>query len=208
MCAEPGPAVSRAEWANLRERFTATAARADVVVLSGSLPQGVPEDGYAQLIELARDLGARTILDTSGPALLAGLAAGPDVVKPNAVELRTATGIEDEVEAARALSRAGTAVVASFGPGGLLAVTDGGSWRARPPRRLSGNPTGAGDACVAAIAIGLAHRASWPNTLVKAVAASAASVVCPVAGDIDPNTYAHLLTDVVLEDLDAAHPHR
>jgi tagatose 6-phosphate kinase len=208
MCTEPGPVISPAEWANLRARFTETAARADVVVLSGSLPPGVPEDGYAQLIEVARDLGARTVLDTSGPALLAGLRAGPDIVKPNAAELRAATGIDDDIEAARALARAGTAVVASFGPGGLLAVTDEGSWRARPPRPLAGNPTGAGDACVAALALGAANRASWPNTLVKAIAASAAAVLRPVAGDIDQDTYAHLLADVALEELDAAHPHR
>jgi tagatose 6-phosphate kinase len=208
VCTEPGPAVSAAEWANLRARFAETTARAEVVVLSGSLPPGVPEDGYAQLIELARDLGTRTILDTSGPALLAGIAAGPDIVKPNAAELRAATGIDDDVAAAYALARNGTAVVASFGPGGLVAVTDEGSWRARPPRSLSGNPTGAGDACVAALALGLANHASWPNTLVKAVAAAAAAVVRPVAGDIDRELYAHLLADVVLEELDAAHPHR
>jgi tagatose 6-phosphate kinase len=87
-------------------------------------------------------------------------------------------------------------------------VTCEGTWRARPPRALSGNPTGAGDACVAALALGLANRVSWSNTLVKAVAASAAAVLCPVAGDIDQDTYAHLLADVVLEELDAAHPHR
>ena len=208
MCAEPGPAISLAEWANLRARFAETAARAAVVVLSGSLPPGVPDDGYAQLIELARDLGARTILDTSGPALLAGLEAGPDIVKPNAAELRAATGIDDDLAAAHALARKGTAVIASLGPGGLLAVTGTGSWRARPPKPLTGNPTGAGDACVAALALGAANRASWSNTLVKAVAASAAAVVCPVAGDIDRDTYEHLLADVVLEELDAAHPHR
>jgi tagatose 6-phosphate kinase len=208
MCTEPGPAVSAAEWAHLRARFTETTARADVVVLSGSLPPGVPDDGYAQLIRIARDLGARTILDTSGPALLAGIAAGPDIIKPNAAELRAVTGIDDETDAAQALARNGTAVVASLGPGGLLAVTHEGTWRARPPRALSGNPTGAGDACVAALALGLANQVSWSNTLVKAVAASAAAVVCPVAGDIDQDTYAHLLADVVLEELDAAHPHR
>jgi tagatose 6-phosphate kinase len=208
MCTEPGPVVSAAEWANLRERFTETAARAEVVVLSGSLPPGVPDDGYAQLVHIARDLGTRTILDTSGPALHAGLAAGPDIVKPNAAELRAATGTDDDTEAAQALARNGTTVVASLGPGGLLAVTDEGNWRARPPRALPGNPTGAGDACVAALALGLANRASWPNTLVKAVAASAAAVVCPVAGEIDQDTYAHLLAEVVLEEPDVAHPHR
>lgn len=208
MCTEPGPAVSATEWAHLRARCAETAARTDVVVLSGSLPPGVPEDGYAQLIRIARDLGARTILDTSGPALLAGIAAGPDVIKPNAAELRAATGIEDHIEAAHTLARNGTAVVASLGPGGLLAITGDGRWQVRPPRALSGNPTGAGDACVAALALGMANRASWPNTLVKAVAASAAAVVCPVAGEIDQDTYAHLLADVVLEELDAAHPHR
>ena len=208
MCTEPGPAVSAAEWSNLRARFAETAARTDVVVLSGSLPPGVPQDGYAQLIELARDLGARTILDTSGPALLAGIEAGPDIVKPNAAELRAATGIDEDIAAANALARGGTAVVASFGPGGLVAITDEGSWRARPPRSLAGNPTGAGDACVAALALGLSNRVSWPNTLVKAVAAAASAVVCPVAGDIDRELYAHLLAEVVLEELDAAHPHR
>lgn len=208
MCTEPGPAVSVAEWANLRERFTETAARADVVVLSGSLPPGVPENAYAQLIRAARDLGTRTILDTSGPALLAAMAAGPDIIKPNAAELRAATGTDDTTAAAQSLARNGTAVVASLGPDGLLAVTSEGSWRARPPRALSGNPTGAGDACVAALALGIANPASWPNTLVKAVAASAAAVVCPVAGEIDQDTYAHLLADVTLEELDAAHPHR
>ena len=208
MCTEPGPAVSPAEWASLQGRVADAATRADVVVLSGSLPPGVPEDGYAQLIRLARDLGVPTILDTSGPALLAGLAARPDLVKPNAAELRAATGIADDLDAARALATETTTVVASLGPRGLLAVSGSGSWRARPPRPLSGNPTGAGDACVAALALGLANRASWPNTLVKAVAASAAAVVCPVAGDIDRGLYEHLLADVVLEELDAAHPHR
>lgn len=208
MFTEPGPVVSAAEWANLRARVAQAAAPADVVVLSGSLPPGVPEDGYAQLIQLVRDLGVRTILDTSGPALLAGLEAKPDLVKPNAAELRAATGLADDLAAARSLAGETTAVIASLGPGGLLAVTGAGSWRARPPLALSGNPTGAGDACVAALALGLATRASWPDTLVNAVAASAAAVVCPVAGEIDLALHEHLLADVVLEELDAAHPHR
>jgi tagatose 6-phosphate kinase len=209
MFTEPGPLVSTAEWADFVAGYTELVATATVVVLSGSLPPGVPDTGYRQLIEIATWRGARSVLDTSRPALTAALAAGPDVVKPNAAELRAATGIADELVAARELSRSGVgAVVASLGPGGLLAITADGCWRARPPHAFAGNPTGAGDACVAAIAIGMSTAASWPKTLVTAVAASTASVVCPVAGEIDLGCYRRLLAEVGLEELDAAHPHR
>ena len=46
-----------------------------------------------------------------------------------------------------------TAVVLSLGAKGLLADTPDGVWRARPTRPLTGNPTGAGDAAVAALAL-------------------------------------------------------
>jgi tagatose 6-phosphate kinase len=209
MCTEPGPLVSATEWADFVASYTELVGAASVVVLSGSLPPGVPETGYRELIDIARRRGVRSLLDASGPALTSALAAGPDIVKPNAAELRAATGIDDELVAAQELRRSGVgAVVASLGPDGLLAITEEGCWRARPPKPLAGNPTGAGDACVAMLAIGAANGASWPNTLVKAVAVSAAAVVCPVAGEIDPGSYQHLLAEVVLEELDAAHPHR
>lgn len=196
---EPGPAVSISDWADFVGGFHALAARASVVVLSGSLPGNLPDDAYAQLI---RATETPTILDTSGAPLLAGLGARPDVVKPNAVELTEATGLADPVAAARALlDRGAGAVVASLGADGLVAVSPTGSWRVRVPEALHGNPTGAGDACVAALAAG--HGLGWPERLAEAAAVSAAAVPCPLAGDIDLDTYARLRPAITVEALDA-----
>lgn len=196
---EPGPPVSISDWADFVGGYHALAARAGMVVLSGSLPPGLPNDAYAQLI---RATPTPTILDTSGDALLAGLAARPDVIKPNADELLAATGETDPVRAARTLhSRGPGAVVASLGRDGLVAVTDTGVWRARLPEPVHGNPTGAGDACVAALAAG--RDLPWPERLADAVAVGAAAVARPLAGEIDLDTYRRLRPLITLEELDA-----
>ena len=64
----------------------------DVVVLSGSLPKNCAADFYARVIAACRKRGIRTVLDTSGAALVAGFSAGPDVIKPNAEECAVLTG--------------------------------------------------------------------------------------------------------------------
>ncbi|WP_328449741.1 1-phosphofructokinase family hexose kinase [Amycolatopsis sp. NBC_00438] len=175
---EPGPALSAAEWRLLADAVRRHAP--EVLVCSGSLPPGAPSGAYASL------LTGTSVLDTSGAALLAGLAARPAVVKPNAEELREVTGLDDPVAAAGELRRAGAgAVVVSLGADGLLAVTGSGTWHATPSTALRGNSTGAGDAVVAALALGLSRREAWPDILRRAVALSGAAVLGPLAGDID-----------------------
>lgn len=201
---EPGPQVTAAEWDAFRVHYRRLVGRAEVVVLSGSLPPGLPADAYAPLVRDAARAGCRTVLDTAGEALLLGAAAGPDVVKPNAAELRTATGLVDVLAAAgRLRERGARAVVASLGADGLSVVTSEGGWRARPPERLAGNPTGAGDACAAALAAGLADGAPWPETVREAVALSAAAVRCPVAGGFDTPTYQRFRTAVPVQEIHA-----
>jgi tagatose 6-phosphate kinase len=194
---EPGPVVSVAEWAAFLRHFRSLVAAADVVVLSGSLPPGAPADGYATLIRLSGR--ARTILDTSGEALRHGLAAGPDVAKPNAAEL--AAVLDGNGGPADARSLGARAVVVSHGPDGLVATTAAGAWRSRPPYAVAGNPTGAGDACVAALARGLAAGTPWPRRLSDAVALSAAAVAAPVAGAVDLDLYRRIQHDVITEEL-------
>lgn len=190
---EAGPAVSGAEWQALRAQVHRLLADASVLVLSGSLPPGLPDTAYAQLTDAARRAGVPVILDAAGAALRAGVTAGPDVVKPNATELAEATGLPDPLAAAEALRTAGArAVVASLGPAGLLAATPDGTFRAEPPEPLAGNPTGAGDSVVAAIAAGLHTGTPWPRRLADAVALSAATVRAPRAGQFDADTYRRL----------------
>jgi tagatose 6-phosphate kinase len=187
---EPGPAVSAAEWAEFQARFTTLAAHAGVVVLSGSLPRELPGDAYAVLTWLAHRAGAKVLLDSGGPALRAGSAARPDLIKPNAAEL-TESGLDP-----RALP-----LVVSRGPDGMLASTPEGCWEALPPEILRGNPTGAGDAAAAALALALRDGTPWPSALADAVALSASAVVTPVAGDVDLATYYRLKQHVTVREV-------
>ncbi len=202
---EPGPQVTAAEWDTFLHRYRGLAKVARVVVLSGSLPAGLPEDAYAQLVTVARELSVPSVLDTDGAALWAGLAAGPDVVKPNLAELAAVTQSElgtigEVLDAADLLRDAGAgAVVVSRGARGLLASTVDGMYRVAPPEPVAGNPTGAGDAAVAALARGLSRQDRWPEILADTVSLSAAAAATPLAGTVDGSSYDRFRQIAVVE---------
>ncbi|PSM44442.1 1-phosphofructokinase [Streptomyces dioscori] len=194
---EPGPEITPAEWADFQEAYEVLLRSCSAVALCGSLPPGVPVGAYAQLVRTARALAVPVLLDTSGEPLRRGIAARPDIVKPNADELAELTGSHDPSQATRDARRRGAhAVVASLGAEGLLARTPDGDWRAAPPRPVRGNPTGAGDSAVAGLLSGLVEKLPWPDRLARAVALSAATVLAPVAGEFDRAAYEELLARI------------
>ncbi|MFF3609366.1 1-phosphofructokinase family hexose kinase [Streptomyces sp. NPDC002463] len=198
---EPGPTVTAAEWTAFRARFTELLDGARAVALCGSLPPGIHVGAYAELVRLARTAGVPVLLDTSGEPLRRGIAARPDLVKPNADELAQLTGAREPHRATRDARRRGArAVVSSLGPEGMLAATPEGLWRATPPAAVKGNPTGAGDSAVAGLLSGLVDDAPWPERLTRAVALSAATVLSPVAGEFDAPAYEELLTRVTVTE--------
>ncbi|MER6063397.1 1-phosphofructokinase family hexose kinase [Streptomyces sp. NPDC001792] len=190
---EPGPPIAPAEWGAFLDRYEELLPSASAVALCGSLPPGVPVGAYANLVRAARAHGVFVLLDTSGEPLRRGVAARPDLIKPNADELAELTGSHDPLRATQDARRRGAhTVVASFGADGLLAVTPEGRWRATPPALVRGNPTGAGDSAVAGLLSGLIENLPWPERLARAVALSAATVRAPAAGEFDPAVYEEL----------------
>ncbi len=63
-----------------------------VAILSGSLPPAVPKDFYASAVAHLKSLGFTVVLDASGAALVEGVKAHPDVIKPNAEECEPLVG--------------------------------------------------------------------------------------------------------------------
>ncbi len=183
---------------------------AGAVVISGSVPPGLPPGLPAELAQSALARGVPTVIDVSGPALRAAAAVGA-VLMPNRDELAELTGgatgsVADLVGAARRLLAEGAgAVVVTTGEDGAVAVTPAGVWTARPPEVVAGNPTGAGDAAAAALALRLAAAGpvelDWPLALADVVATSAACVRRPVAGEIDAEARAGWLDRVRVERL-------
>jgi len=202
---EPGPEVGAAEFAEFRADYQKAVAGAEAVVLSGSLPPGLPAGTYATLIQAA---GVPAVLDTHGEALRRGAAAGAAIVKPNLAELAalaggplaTRGGPGLAAVAAGELSGA-QAVVVTLGPDGLLAATADGCWRARPPAAVAGNATGAGDAVAAALAHGLVLGRPWDERLRHAAALGAATAAAPVAGEFRHQDYLGALRAVAVEEV-------
>jgi tagatose 6-phosphate kinase len=199
---EGGPEVSEDEFAEFRVEYEKALADAEAVVLSGSLPPGLPAGTYATLIQAAR---VPAVLDTHGEALRQGTAAGPAIVKPNRAELealagRSLSAPEDVAVAAGELRGAG-AVVVTLGPEGLLAATGDGCWQARVPAVVAGNATGAGDAVAAALAHGIVLGRPWDEQLRHAAALGAATAAAAVAGEFRQQDYLDALPAVALEEV-------
>ncbi|MER5889342.1 1-phosphofructokinase [Streptomyces sp. NPDC001941] len=178
----PGPELTPDEAAALVAAVGAHAPDADWIACCGSLPRGLTPDWYAELVARAHDFGSRIALDTSGPSLLAALAARPDVVKPNADELAQAVGrplltVGDAVKAAGELRERGAgAVLASLGADGQVLVSGDGTWFGSAGVDTVRSNVGAGDASLAGF---LAAGGEGPEALAAAVAHGAAAVQLP-----------------------------
>ena len=136
----------------------------DLVILSGSLPPGCPEDFYAALIHVCHQQQAVTLLDSSGRCLAEGIPAKPDYLKPNLSELETLVGerlpdIPSIIQASQALLHAGIRqIIVSLGAEGILHVTREHSLHAYIAVATTPVSTiGCGDALVAGWAYAMLH---------------------------------------------------
>jgi tagatose 6-phosphate kinase len=140
-----------------------------------------------------------------GAAAGAGAGAGKETAGLAVAEDRAcAQALASAVSAAGELRALGArAVVVSLGTGGLLAVTGDGVWRARQPRQAAGNPTGAGDAVVAGLALGLALGRPWDERLRQAVALGYAAAAARVAGEFRQDEYERAMAQATVTRLEA-----
>ena len=181
----PGPELTVAEQTECLLQLRRTAASAAIVVASGSLPPGVPEDFYQQVADACAELGALFALDTSGGGLT-HVNAGVFLLKPSVRELRDCTGrtLDTEAEqfgAAHELIERGVArhVLVSRGAQGALLVSRDGGQRFAPVQVPPGSGVGAGDAMLAAVAVGLVRGWSLSEATRLGVAAGAAMLLTP-----------------------------
>lgn len=200
---EFGSALTSEERTTLMAVIADSLASASCLVGAGSLPPGMPDTFYADLVTLGHSRNLPVVIDAVGTALLRAAEARADVVKPNRSELSATTGTDDPIEGAHRLIDAGAGIViVSLGAEGMLAVDsrEGATLHARLPRALDGNPTGAGDASVAALSTVLASKNHTLQAMLRrATAWSAAAVLMPVAGSIADN-YRELEQLLTVED--------
>ena len=178
---ESGPTVSAAAQAALIAQVGQLVQPGDWWVLAGSLPPGVPDTIYAQLLKLIQSGGGKVILDTSGAALLAGCAVRPFLIKPNDSEASNLSGMgiespEDAAAAANQIQKLGSQnVVISLGKAGAVYSDGQAAWLAESPTVEERNPIGAGDSMVGGLVYGLSEGLPIPEALQWGIACGAAT---------------------------------
>lgn len=201
---EPGLPIAPEEYQAFLKDFDDICASCSVIILSGSLPAGLPKTTYAELVARAKALGRPVLLDASGEALSAAIAAGPSYIKPNEDEIAALTGedVEDEeklIAAAKKLHASGVEhVVISLGARGAMMVCGDGVILGRPPRIHAVNTVGCGDAMTAAFGMAIERGDSAEDAMRFAVAVSAASALNIGTGSVDRADFEMLYPQVTI----------
>jgi tagatose 6-phosphate kinase len=198
---EPPPYITTEELGRFAADYRRLMTEAAAVVLSGSLPVGLPPEIYGSLATYAAEAQVPTIIDAGGEALRYGAARRPAVVVtrlpgPDGVAGRAgATGAPGERGVdARALVAGGVGAVVIVSDHDVQVVTAAQEWRGI----LDGHPSlpGSRDALVAGLIPVLLEGWSWPDTLRHAIALGAAA---DSAGEVDLDAYDMLLSEVVVD---------
>jgi len=181
----PGPTLPAAEWQSCL-RALEDVSEGDSVVVSGSLPSGVPDDFYGRVAQGMRERRVRVFVDTRGEPLRRAAQAGVFLLKPNMREFQELAEAElteeDQQEAAAArMIRDGwcEVVVLSLGAAGALLVSRDLARRIRAPSVPVRSTIGAGDSMVAGIVLALARGESLESAVRFGVTAGAAAVMTP-----------------------------
>lgn len=160
-----GPIITPDLKDEFLHRIESYLTKAELLILSGSLPPGLPVDIYADMIELARQHRVQTLADIHSEPLLKALSFAPWMIKPNLSEFhkligRTTTNLDELSRASRDLCRdIGIVLALSMSEAGLLLTTSEGQWLLTPPPikmhlpdGRGQNVIGCGDALVGALA--------------------------------------------------------
>ena len=180
---EPGPIIGEEQMKKLMNKLEEYADENALIILAGSIPNGVDKHIYAKIIRLVHTKGAKVLLDADGELFRNSLAAGPDMIKPNRVELEEYAGIdyrasdEEILQMARDLLAKGMKTVAvSMGKSGAMIVREGFEVRCPALSVKAHSTVGAGDAMVAALAYSWDQNLDDEETVRLCMAASAGAV--------------------------------
>lgn len=207
----PGPQLSADDVAALLQRvqsaLTQTVDAPRWLVASGSLPPGAPLTFYATLAHMARQRGARLVVDSSGTALKAAMDEGVYLIKPSIRELRELSGLAlttlqqvADVAAMLVREKKAQVVVVSLGSDGALMVSDDGFWYAPALQVPVVSAVGAGDSFVAGMVAALSRNETLPDCFKWGVACASASLATAGTALCDVSNVRRLHRAVTLTD--------
>ena len=203
----PGPHISKREFERFQRKMMRISPSPDLIVTSGSVPPGIPNNVYYTMTMKAKTFGVRTILDSDSQWLAEGIKAKPYLIKPNireAEELldRELPTEEAIIKAALDLVEMGVEIVViTRGKDGIIAATKGETLKAVPPPVKARSTVGAGDCTIAGLALKLANEESLSEACRLATAMGTASVLTPGTELAHRADIEKLLPQITVEDI-------
>ncbi|MDO4166368.1 MAG: 1-phosphofructokinase [Eubacteriales bacterium] len=179
---EPGPEIQKEDLQKLLSKLDGYAKEGTLFVLAGSVPKGIDNDIYRQIIEMVHKKGAKVLLDADGELFRTALSAKPDIIKPNRVELEQYEGMDyvaSEAEVTRIaekLTETIDQVVVSMGKSGAIFLTNGTKVKCPGLNVKAHSTVGAGDAMVAGLSYAWDQDLSPEETVKLCMAVSAGAV--------------------------------
>ncbi len=182
----PGPEIQEKEWKQMLEEIDKAGEELSFVILSGSLPPGLPEDFTARIAQIAKRKNIKFVTDTSGDPLKNALDEGVFLAKPNQVELKNLMG-EDKIKPgqleifARQLvkDKKAEVMVVSLGAKGALYTTRDHSKYIMSPVIDTDSAVGAGDSMVAGMIHGFLNEKDVQEAVIYGIAAGTAATITP-----------------------------
>jgi len=204
----PGPTLDESTLQAVINLISAAETPPRFVVVSGGLPPGLADDTHARLATAARKVGARVVLDASGPSLKAALERGVFLIKPNLRELQELVGstLEDPqsiVAAGRQIVRQSQAelVAISLSERGALLISANEAFVANAISVQVIGTVGAGDSFLGAMVWALAAGHSVQAAFRHGLAAGAAALLTPGTELARPEDIRRLLTQATLRPI-------
>ncbi|HHV13333.1 MAG TPA: 1-phosphofructokinase [Clostridiales bacterium] len=179
---EPGFYINEKLMPRLKEKLLLLARQSDYVVFSGSIPQGLSNETYKDLITTISN-ASKAVLDADGPLLVEGMEASPYMIKPNIHELEAAFDISLDsdtkiISFGKSLAkRYGIhLILVSMGEKGSLLITENECFQAGPIKVEVKSTVGAGDSMLAGMLYGIHSGLSLDKSLAYAAASGTLAV--------------------------------
>lgn len=154
----------------------------DVLVLAGSIPAGISDNIYKDIMDMLKDKGVQIVVDATSRLLTNVLEYNPFFIKPNQHELGDMFNVtlntqEEVIPYALELKKMGAVnvCVSMGGKGAILVADDGNVYKAKAPDGILKNSVGAGDSLVAGFLSGWIEKKDYEYAFRKGVATGSAS---------------------------------
>ena len=201
--------ISDSQKQEFINKFSIRVREAEWVIFAGSIPPTVNDDFYVKLIEIARQAGIPSLIDSQKQYIVEAIKAKPDIVKMNWEEFewtfdRKADTIDSLIKQGQELKKQRdiASLVITLSKEGILAFTPEGNYLAKAPFQKPVSAAGAGDAVSSTLVWRLSQGDDWRSALVWASSVSAAAVLTERTGDVHLEDVERIRKDVVVSNLD------